>query len=85
MRRLHEATLLLAVSIVSDGSGCGAPCSSSSLCAVDGTADELSVCDGVQYRECGASDRGLTIACRTRPQAAVCTPSGWTFQPTGPQ
>jgi hypothetical protein len=62
--------------------GCGAACDRSNLCAVTGNGDNVEVCDGNGFRACDDNDRGLTVACVTRPQQAVCTPNGWAFQPT---
>jgi hypothetical protein len=64
--------------------GCGAPCNSSSVCAVSGgTGADEQVCDGSDNRLCNDEDRGLTIACKSRAEVAVCTPNGWAFQPAG--
>lgn len=62
--------------------GCGAPCNHANLCAVTGMGDNMEVCDGNGFRPCDDHNRGLAIGCGTRPQQAVCTLSGWTFQPT---
>ncbi len=59
------------------GAGCSQPCDPDHVCALDGYG---LVCDGKDYRTCDASDRGLTVACKDAPRAAVCTADGWTFQ-----
>ena len=60
--------------------GCGQPCDSEHLCDVDSDAK---VCDGKNFSSCGDSNRGERIECVRTPRAAVCTPTGWTYDNTG--
>jgi len=58
-------------------SGCGEPCDSTRVCAVN--HDDNSVCDGTSFRACDATDVNLRLKCANG-LSAVCTPTGWTFQ-----
>jgi hypothetical protein len=77
---MRVAMLAAAVALVT---GCGPVCNSSAVCAVDGISPNDTVCDGSSFKSCDSSDRGAVIMCSTRSQEAVCTPSGWAFQPAG--
>jgi hypothetical protein len=64
--------------------GCGAPCDHGNVCAVTGApGSDEAVCDGSGFVHCDDGHRGTVINCGNRNQRAVCTPMGWTFEPTG--
>ena len=70
---------LLAAALISFAAfaGCGAPCDTNSVCAVD---QNNLVCDGTGFIECGDGNRGQSIPCAHRPEVAICTSTGWTWQ-----
>jgi len=80
---MRSAWLVLLFTVTVVAAGCGPACNASSVCSVTGMGADEQVCDGSNFVTCDDGDRGKTIACMQRAEVAVCTPSGWAFQPAG--
>jgi hypothetical protein len=76
-----NAVLVFLVTVLA---GCTAPCNPSSVCAVIGSPPNQQVCNGRHYSVCDDNSRGETIGCVSKPQRAVCSPSGWAFEAAPP-
>ena len=73
---------IAALALVAAAFGCTPPCNSAAVCAVNGQNENATVCDGKDYVSCTDKNRGQVISCVHQPEHAVCTPQGWTFEPT---
>jgi hypothetical protein len=78
--RLATASLALLALSALVGAGCGPACNGDNVCAVGGHPPDVQVCDGNDFRTCGAGNRGQTIACGKSARRAVCSLDGWTFE-----
>lgn len=70
--------------IVTAQLACEPPCNTANVCAVTGRPPDTLVCDGGDWVHCDEANRGKTAVCGEQGRRAVCTPSGWAFEPTGP-
>jgi len=60
---------------------CGPACNRGAICSVENTGKDETVCDGNGFVSCTDKNRGQVIACENKALEAVCSPSGWSFEP----